>query len=65
MKYKVLPQNAPKLVLNFGHSPLYILLNTNNADNTNIICTRISLTLLLSFYLLQESLGDVAGGDGT
>lgn len=23
MKYKVLPQNAPKLVLNFGHSPLY------------------------------------------
>ena len=36
MKYKVLPQNAPKLVLNFGHSPLYILLNTNNADNTNI-----------------------------
>ena len=37
----------------------------NNADNTNIICTRISLTLQLSFYLLQESLGDVAGGDGT
>ena len=27
--------------------------------------TRISLTLQLSFYLLQESLGDVAGGDGT
>ena len=23
MKYKVLPQNAPKLVLNFGHSPLF------------------------------------------
>ena len=23
MKYKVLPQNAPKLVLNLGHSPLY------------------------------------------
>ena len=22
MKYKVLPQNAPKLVLNLGHSPL-------------------------------------------
>ena len=33
MKYKVLPQNAPKLVLNFGHSPLYILLNTRFAED--------------------------------
>lgn len=36
-----------------------------NTNNTNIFCTRNSLTLLLSFNLLQESLGDVAGGDGT
>ena len=40
-------------------------LNTNNSNKTNIFIWHTDLTLLLSFYLLQESLGDVAGGDGT
>ena len=48
-----------------SHGCLFAAVRSQFFEHEYFGGTRISLTLQLSFYLLQESLGDVAGGDGT
>ena len=48
-----------------SHGSLFAAVRSQFFEHEFLGGTRNSLTLLFSFYLLQESFGDVAGGDGT